>query len=149
MTDGGGIQETVCLIESRSTENVTDLTPVSVQSVQVLEVDENVLVIGQTVFTDGPYTSGDSLLYESILANTSEVGGSSPRGLVVSIAGTNAEGQAIANNWAIVFQSNCTTEPILRAGQQIGWMSFVSHVHCTRSLEENALLTFRCLFRLT
>jgi len=125
-----GIQETACLVETRLSDevSVTDFVPATVSEIQILELDQEQEVIGQTVFTDGPYFEGDSVQYTSIVeSNPKNIDPSSlPLGFQVTILGNNANNEPIVNTWGILYNNDCGVFPLLEEGQTIGWTEFVS-----------------------
>ena len=127
---GPGINDTACLIGTRlpDTENVTDLVPAQVSEIQILELDQNQDVVGQSVFTDGPFFDGDKVFYTSIVSTDPELVNSVslPRGIQVSINGNNALNQPLLNTWGILYNNDCGIFPLLTVGQNIGWSVFVS-----------------------
>ena len=127
---GQGIVDTACLIGTRltDTENVTDLVPAQVSEIQILELDQNQDVVGQSVYTDGPYFDGDKVYYTSIVRKDPNAINSVtlPRGIQVSINGNNALNQPLINTWGILYNNDCGIFPLLTEGENIGWSVFVS-----------------------
>jgi len=130
---GEGISATTCLTELRGQENQedADLVPVSVGQVSVFELDQNLDVIAQTVNT-GNYLTGSTFTYTSIIATEPDMlnPDSLPRGLQLVIIGINALNQAVVNTFAILYDNDCGVFPLLREGQQAGWVIFVSKARC-------------------
>jgi hypothetical protein len=124
---GTGVNATSCLVSGLNNPNVTDLVPVSASSIAFLELDQNLQVIVDTTFTNN-YTDGETVKYTSLTAvglnptNITAV----PRGLQVSIQGSNAEGEQIINVWIITYSNDCGFYPVLTVGERIGWSIFVS-----------------------
>ena len=127
---GPGINDTACLISSRlpDTVNVTDFVPVQVNEIQILELDQNQDVVGQSVYTEGPYFNGDKIYYTSIVRKNPDLVNSVslPRGIQTSINGNNALNQPLLNSWGILYDNDCGVFPLLEVGQKIGWSIFVS-----------------------
>ncbi len=127
---GEGIFDQDCLIATRlpDTVNVTDLVPVTVSEIQILELDQFQDVVGIVIYNEGPYFDGDVVTYTSIVRSTPEFINpvTLPRGFQVSIVGNNAEGQPIINTWGILYDNDCGIFPLLTEGQTIGWTIFVS-----------------------
>jgi hypothetical protein len=124
---GNGIQEVTCSVSTREEQNTTDPFPISVSQVQVLELDQNLLPFGQSVF-EGSFVDGDSFTYTSIVSTDPEnvTEESLPRGFQVTITGLNSLEESIVNLWAIVYTNDCGIFPLLEVGQQVGWSVFVS-----------------------
>ena len=127
---GPGINETACVISSRLPDsvNLTDLVPVQVDDLQILELDQNQNIVGQTVYTDGPYLNGNKIYYTSILRSDPNLVNSVslPSGIQVSINGNNALNQPLFNSWGILYDNDCGVFPIVEIGEKIGWSVFVS-----------------------
>lgn len=126
---GPGINETACLTEVRGEDEVPDedLIPVTVQSVQIFELDRNLQVFSQTVRT-GTFVDGSNFTYTSIISTISDLEniGSLPRGLQLVITGLNSKEQSTVNTYIITYTNDCGIFPILTEGQTSGWTIFVS-----------------------
>lgn len=126
---GAGITDTTCLTELRGEQNQddADLVPVAVGQVSIFELDQNLDVIAQTVNT-GLFLSGSTFTYTSIIATEPDLlnPDSLPRGIQLVFIGVNALNQAIVNTFAILYNNDCGVFPLLRVGQQAGWIIFVS-----------------------
>ncbi|GAX23449.1 hypothetical protein FisN_15Lh180 [Fistulifera solaris] len=124
---GAGITDTTCLTELRGEQNQedADLLPVAVGQVSIFELDQNLDVIAQTVNT-GLFLSGSTFTYTSIIATEPELldPASLPRGIQLVFIGVNALNQAIVNTFAILYNNDCGVFPLLRVGQQAGWIIF-------------------------
>lgn len=122
-----GIIDTACVLNPQGNENVTDLVPVRVTEVQILELDQNLQVIFQTTLEDN-FVNGSSFNYSSIthtmpqLLNDTSI----PKGIQVFLTGRNAEEQDLVNFWAIVYDNDCGVFPLLEVDQKVGWTIFVS-----------------------
>jgi hypothetical protein len=126
---GPGINETACLTEIRGQDDVPDedLIPVTVQTIQIFELDENHQVFSQTVRT-GTFVNGSNFTYTSIISTISDLNdvGSLPRGLQLVITGLNNKEQSTVQTYIITYFNDCGIFPILTEGQHIGWTIFVS-----------------------
>ena len=102
---GPGIIEPTCLIETRQSDNVTDFIPTSVSLVQIFELNEELAVVGDSLFDEG-YFDGSEITYTSIVErapdNITSVE-TLPRGFQVWITGVNAAEQTIINQIAITY----------------------------------------------
>jgi hypothetical protein len=123
-----GVKEAVCVLNTLGDENVTDRTPVEINSITILEVDQQAEVIGQSILTDLSLTSGNTFNYTSVLSTLSEQPSEEtiPTGIQVFLRGRNAEDQLLVNFFAVVYDNNCSVTAEVSAGQQIGWTVFVS-----------------------
>jgi hypothetical protein len=127
--EGPGINATACLAEVRGEEEVPDedLVPVTVSTVQIFELDQNLQVFSQTVRT-GDFVSGSNFTYTSIISTITDLSNlaSLPRGLQVVITGINNKEQSVVQTYIITYTNDCGVFPILREGQIEGWTIFVS-----------------------
>lgn len=122
---GDGIVTSDCAIAPFQDDSVTDLVPVAVGSIDILELDENLVLLTQSS-RFGTYGNEDSFPYESISRNPSEVNATSyPRALQVSVIGNNAAGETLFFAGLIVFVTDCSAYPTLMEGSSIGWIRFV------------------------
>lgn len=119
----------VCLVSS-SGEELDDETPVFVETVEVIELNRGFGVVQNKFFGDG-YTDGATISYTSIAGTPDGAATLTPKtlpsALQVLIEGINGQGQTIVNLFTIVFSNECGLPTgILQAGDQIGWVNFVS-----------------------
>lgn len=125
---GPGINETACLTEIRGQDEVPDdeLVPISVQNVQIFELDQNLQVVAQTVRA-GSFVNGSNFTYTSIIATmTSSLNPTSlPRGLQLVITGLNTNEETVVNTYIILYDNDCGIFPVLTEGQTAGWTIFV------------------------
>jgi hypothetical protein len=124
---GHGITDKACVVNPDINQNVTNLVPAFVSTIQILELNQGLKVISQTPI-QGPFVNGDTFRYTSII---SSIGpnpdpSSIPKGLQITIAGRNAQEQELVNFWLIVFDNKCGVFPLLLKGEEIGWTIFVS-----------------------
>ena len=133
---GPGINETACLTEIRGQEEVPDdeLVPISVQNVQIFELDQRLQVVAQTV-RPGVFVSGSNFTYTSIISTMTDTLNplSLPRGLQLVITGLNSNEETVVNTYIILYTNDCGIFPILTEGQTYGWTIFV------RARNRNAL----------
>lgn len=109
---GPGIIEPTCLIETRQNDIVTDFIPTSVSLVQIFELNDELAVVGDSVF-DAGYSDGSEITYTSIVErapdNITSVA-TLPRGFQVWITGVNAAEQTIINQIAITYTGGKSTD---------------------------------------
>lgn len=128
---GPGVVDSSCTVGGTAgTEgNVTNLKPVFVSSVQILELDQFQAPLAFASYNDG-YVNGDTITYTSVAGTTAGVNNLTlstiPKGLQLNIQGINSEDQGIVNFWIILFDNNCGLFPVLKAGEHIGWTGLVS-----------------------
>jgi hypothetical protein len=128
---GDGIVRSDCAVEPFQDDNVTDLVPVSVGSIDILELDESLVLLSQAS-KFGTYLDGDSFDYESVSNVSASVNVTKyPRALQVSVIGNNAAGETLFFAGLMVFVTDCSVFPNLLEGSSIGWIEFVSYRRCS------------------
>jgi hypothetical protein len=125
ITVGDGVQETSCSVTPFDDPNVIDLIPVSVQSIDILELGQDLSAIVQKNIV-GSFVNGDSFRYEANLPDQMTSPNDIPRAIQININGLNVNDDAIINVAIITFTNDCGTYPVLFHGQSIGWYFFVS-----------------------
>jgi hypothetical protein len=127
---GPGINETACLTEIRGQDVVPDedLVPVTVQTIQIFELDQNLIVFSQTV-RSGNFVNGSNFNYTSIISTVTDLEDveSLPRGLQLVMTGVNRKEQPTTQTWIITYFNDCGIFPILDEGEREGWTIFVSY----------------------
>lgn len=148
-----GINATACLTEIRDEEGDDDqgsnneddeaLKPVSVQNVQIFELDQSLQVIAQTVRT-GPFVNSSTFTYTSIIATlTADLDPSSlPRGIQLVSTGLNSIEQAVVNTYIILYNNDCGIFPLLFEGDRAGWTEFVSSLRTRFFVSKHYLYQF-------
>lgn len=117
-----GVTNAVCLINTLG-ENVTDVVPVIIDSVTVIEVDQDDEVIGQQNWNNVSLPTGNSFQYQSVLdtmpqdLNETTI----PTGIQLFLRGRNALDQQLVNILAIVYDNNCSVTAEVTDGQKLGW----------------------------
>jgi hypothetical protein len=126
VTRTGGIAATFCQVSpfGDPDQNITDLIPVEVGYVDVLELGQAFDVLSQDNIT-GTFLDGDSFSYTSIVQRN-ETLTEFPKVIQLNIFAFNADGQPIVNFFAIAFTNNCLEFPVLLEGDSAGWTKFVS-----------------------
>jgi hypothetical protein len=139
-----GIQSLSCLISPFGAPT-TDLAPVVVTHVDVLELDQSNNVLEQSRI-EGDFFSEDSFSYASILNNTAEIDDAEqiPRALQLILNARNEAGVTLINIFVITFSNQCGAVPVFETStseQSAGWAIFVSisfaggggtHMKCVR-----------------
>jgi hypothetical protein len=143
---GAGVASTDCAIAPFQDDNVTDLTPVSVGSIDILELDGDLVLFTQSS-RFGTFANGESFAYTSVSSDPAMVNITTyPKALQVSVIGNNAAGQTLFFAGLVIYATDCTIYPVVNAGSTIGWVKFVS---LGRSMHSHALRTshgFRFLY---
>jgi hypothetical protein len=126
VTRNGGIAATFCQISpfGDPDQNITDLVPVEIGYVDVLELGQAFDVLSQDNIT-GTFVDGDTFSYTSIVQRNESLT-EFPKVIQLNIFAFNADGQPIVNFFAIAFTNNCFEFPVLLEGDSAGWTKFVS-----------------------
>ena len=111
-----------------------DTVPVSIYSVQFLEVDSDFNVINQdsAYVRNIDFKDGDVFNYTSIIAqvdggNEDTAGTSAiPGGMNMVLRGVNAAGDPVRNVFTITYNNDLCGTPTFEGGEAIGWVIFVS-----------------------
>jgi hypothetical protein len=127
ITLGDAVEATSCTVGPFDNPDVTDLIPVSVQNIDILELGQDLRVLVQETL-EGNFVNGDSFQYESITNLPGEITSPMdiPRAIQLNIVGVNVNDEPILNVFIITFTNDCDTYPVLFDGQSIGWTFFVS-----------------------
>jgi len=113
-----------------------DTVPVSIYSVQFLEVDSDFNVINQdsAYVRNIDFKDGDVFNYTSIIAQDQAEGGNEdtagtsaiPGGMNMVLRGVNAAGDPVRNVFTITYNNDLCGTPTFEGGEAIGWVIFVS-----------------------
>ena len=150
ITLGNAIEATSCLVSPFGAPNVVDLVPVSVDSIDVLELGQNLRVVAQTDIDD-VFVDGDTFTYTSVVADPDSIDTVQqvPRAIQLNIVGTNKDGEQIINVFIVTFTNDCGSYPLFEEGESAGWARFVSITDTIQPLippESHAELTkYECL----
>lgn len=127
VTQGDGILRSGCLVNSVTDPNEDDLVPVIVDSIDVVELDQDLTVIVQDSIP-GTFEDGDSFLYTSFAADADNIITTRdlPKALQVNLYGFNQNDTEIVNSWIIQFTNDCEGYPVFLEGESAGWVRFVS-----------------------
>lgn len=120
---------------SSLTTDTSDSVPVSIYSIQFLEVDTYFNVINQdsSNVRGIDFVNGDVFNYTSISAKRPGV---IPGGMNMVLRGVNAAGDPVRNVFTITYTNDCGVQTF-QDGDAIGWVVFVSlesafnHIMCT------------------
>ncbi|KAL3912865.1 MAG: hypothetical protein SGARI_000941 [Bacillariaceae sp.] len=125
VTRNGGIAATFCQVSPFGDpgQNITNLVPVEVGYVDVLELGQAFDVLSQENIT-GAFMDGESFSYTSIVEKDPTLA-ELPKVIQLNIFAFNSEGQPIVNFFAIAFTNNCFEFPVLLEGDSAGWTKFV------------------------
>lgn len=121
-----GLNDTTCLL-SGGGSNGTDTVPVSLASVLIADLDQNL----ETVLAaqEANLTSDDIFTYTSFTASANAsaiIPSDIPRGLAVIMTGVNAAGDSVQMSFVLVFNTDCDVFPVISAGDTFGWFVVVS-----------------------
>ena len=141
IVNDNGISNNDCVVDSLSLNN-TDLVPVSVSSITIIELGMVLQPITQTQFeSNNGFVNGSTIVYSSILEsdpNLNEV--NITGGIQAIIEGVNAQQNQIINSWVITFTNECNVFPTFSVGDAIGWLeiidfSFPTNQYCPGKFE--------------
>jgi hypothetical protein len=142
ITTGDAVAATSCMVSPFGDPTVVDLIPIAVQSIDVLELNQDLRIIVQENIV-GSFGDGDTFRYTSIAALPGEIVDPAdlPRAIQLNIIGVNQFDEPIINVYLITFTNNCGRFPVLFEGQSAGWTRFVSYwnglsefLYCSRPL---------------
>ncbi|KAL3924155.1 MAG: hypothetical protein SGILL_001218 [Bacillariaceae sp.] len=99
ITIGDAVQATTCMVSPFGDPSVTDLIPVAVQSIDVLELNQNLQVMMQENIA-GNFGDGETFQYTSYAAIPGEIVNPEdlPRALQININGVNQFDESIINS---------------------------------------------------
>lgn len=120
---GTGVERVTCLISPFGAPT-TDLEPVSMNSISILELDQSNSVLVEKTLS-GEFFSGFSFSYSSIINDATTIE-EIPKALQLNLSGENAEGVMLMNVFVITFTNECGVMPVIKAGESAGWVTFVS-----------------------
>ena len=140
ITQNNGIQDRSCVVTPYSSTNVTDLVPVVVTSIDILELGQGLRVLVQENIA-GHFRDGDTFNYTSLTAVPGDIVGTTdiPRGLQINVVGSNQYGEPLINVFILTFTNNCGAYPVIEAGESAGWTTFVSILNQPLIVMETAL----------
>ena len=119
-----GIDQWFCRTDADD-DAVTDLTPVSVTSYIVLELDKELQVIKQFFRGDLDLQDGDTFEYTSVTAGSGPVGPDDiPGAMQMALTGLNAQGDEVTSQWIVTFTNNCDVLPF-EEGNSMSWAIMV------------------------
>jgi hypothetical protein len=127
ITLGDSVEATACIVSPFGNPSVTDLVPVSVEGIDILELGQNLRVMTQTDVDDA-LVDGDKFTYTSVVADPNNIMAVQqvPRALQINTVGLNAQGDKIINVFIVTFTNDCGSYPLFQEGQSGGWTRFVS-----------------------
>lgn len=127
ITLGDGVDATSCLISPFGEPDVESLVPIAVESIDILELGQNLRVTAQTNIGTR-LLDGDTFTYTSVVADPDSITTVTevPRALQLNIVGINADGNSIINVFIVTFTNDCGSYPVFQEGQSAGWARFVS-----------------------
>jgi hypothetical protein len=125
---GDAIDATSCLISPLGDPSVEDLNPVSVESIDILELGQDFLVVSQTN-VDELLFDGDTFSYTSFVSfpELIETIEQVPRAIQINMVALNALDERIINVFIVTFTNICGSYPVFDEGQYAGWTKFVSY----------------------
>ena len=126
ITLGDAISATTCTVSPFEKSTVIDLVPVSVDWIEILEMNQHFVPISWQ-YKAGNFSDGDTFSYTSqasmagIMINQENI----VKAIQLNIYGINKDGEKIINFYLITFTNFCEAYPVLSDGQFAGWTRFV------------------------
>jgi hypothetical protein len=124
---GEGITTSDCAIEPFQNKNVTDEVPVTAGSIDILELDADLVLLTQSS-RFGTFGNGDTIRFASISNEPTKINITSyPSALQISIIGNNQLGETLFFAGLVIYDTDCSRYPLILEGSSIGWITFVSY----------------------
>ena len=126
-----GISSFSCLVDAFGDASATDFVPVSVQSIDILELGQEMTVLSQrTIDGDDFDETSNGLVYNSIITDEQfrQEESDLPSAIQFSIVGRNQFDKPLINVFIITFTNDCSAQRTLESGLQVGWVTIVSTV---------------------
>lgn len=120
-----GIQRYTCGISSPDS-SVTDLTPVTIRGVQIIELDKNLIAVNAEKQKSLNLTDGDMLNYTSIAAANPDI---ILGGISMKLIGDNIQGDEVNLLWTVQYRNSTSNAIVFCPGDSIGWTNFVSPLY--------------------
>jgi hypothetical protein len=133
---GEGILTSDCAIDPFQNPNVTDEVPVSVSSIDLLELDVDLGLLTQSS-RFGSFNDGDIIQFVSVSGDPSVLNETYyPKALQISMTGNNVAGDTLYFAGLIIYSTDCNQFPLIEEGSSIGWVTLVRRdlghlMHCT------------------
>lgn len=126
ITSGGPVAAVSCIVSPFGAPS-DDLTPIVVESISILELDQsNSVLIEERI--DGNLLDGDSFTYTSVLNDAASIESSHqiPQALQLNLNGRNIDGVILLNVFIVTYSNRCGMVPVITEGHSTGWVVFVS-----------------------
>lgn len=124
-----GVLSVSCLISPFGSPT-SDLVPVVVDSISVLELDQISNALIETRIDRAEFLNGDTFTYTSILndeeGNENFSARQIPKALQLNLNARNKDGVMLINVFIIAFSNACGIFPVIQDGDSVGWVVFVS-----------------------
>jgi hypothetical protein len=129
VTIGAGVSSASCLIMPFGNPETTDLEPVVINSIDILELGQDISIIVRENL-EGEFIQGDTFDYESITNTPEAITGSQdiPKAIQLNLIGSNAGGEGLIAVLILTFTNSCEIYPVLQENQSAGWAIFVSRL---------------------
>jgi hypothetical protein len=122
---GDGILTSDCKVDPFQNQNVTDEVPVSVSSIDLLELDADLALLTQSS-RFGTFIDGDTITFDSVSKDPSALNDTYyPKALQISMIGNNVAGETLYFAGLIVYSTDCNLFPLIVEGSSIGWIELV------------------------
>ncbi|KAG7354327.1 filamentous hemagglutinin family domain containing protein [Nitzschia inconspicua] len=127
ITSGGGVAAVSCIVSPFGASS-DDLTPIVVESVSVLELDQSNSVLVEERIV-GNLLDGDTFTYTSVIDNTESITSLEqiPKAIQLNLNGRNMDGVVLLNVFIITYSNECGVIPVIRDEYSAGWVIFTEH----------------------
>jgi hypothetical protein len=125
---GEGVASYECSIEPFQGSAIADLIPVSVSSIDLIELDQGLNLLSQAS-SFGPFLNGNTSVTNNLTYFNETTGGDTslvPKALQFSVLGQNAAGESIFFTGLIVYNNSCSVVNTILVNSTIGWFRLVS-----------------------
>jgi len=135
ITQGDAVASTTCFVQPKFIEAVSDLIPVAVSRIIILELNQQQSTVSREEIVSS-LGDGGTFQYTSLVALPGEVVDVTrlPRAIQLNIDGVNSLDEAITNIVTVTFTNNCGRYPVFFEGQSAGWVRFVSRHHSSADI---------------
>jgi hypothetical protein len=125
MGEAPGFLDTICIVSgiNDGDVDVTNLVPVEVSDIKILELGPDFTAIGEAEQT-GAFHDGDGFDYSSVLTGPDYVD-IRPAALQITATGRNSDDQPIILHWAVLYSNSCDALPFV-LNDSVGWTIYVS-----------------------
>ncbi|KAG7351231.1 filamentous hemagglutinin family outer membrane protein [Nitzschia inconspicua] len=127
ITSGGGVAAVSCIVSPFGASS-DDLTPIVVESISVLELDQSNSVLVEERIA-GNLLDGDTFTYTSVMDKTESITSLEqiPKAIQLNLNGRNMDGVVLLNVFIITYSNECGVVPVINDEYSAGWVIFTEH----------------------